>query len=101
MCLRVLSKSFSNSIRLGAKTTSLGSLWVKILSPNTQPKSPSQSQLHAVSSSLVTGHGSEDIGTCPSTSSREDVENPNEVSPKSPPSYFYLLEVSGCKRNPD
>lgn len=83
-------------VMLGAVTTSLGSLflcpttlWVKILSPKYPPKS-SLTQLHVVSSSPVTGHRSEDIGTCPFTSSHEDVEDPSEISPQSSPGYFIL-----------
>ncbi|KAJ7411709.1 hypothetical protein BTVI_48722 [Pitangus sulphuratus] len=51
-------------------------------SPDIQTKPP-LTQIHVVSLSPVTSYESEEISTCPSTSSHEDVEESNEVSPQS------------------
>ncbi|KAJ7404307.1 hypothetical protein WISP_146122 [Willisornis vidua] len=51
--------------------------------PDIQPKPP-LTQLHAIPSSPISGHESEEFGACPSASPREDVEDHNKVSPRSP-----------------
>lgn len=84
LCLRALSKHSLNSVRLGAVTTLLEACSV-LNHPlgekpfcNIQPKPP-LTQLHAIYSSPVTGHQREEIGTCPSTSPREEGADLNEV----------------------
>ncbi|KAJ7395117.1 hypothetical protein BTVI_157924 [Pitangus sulphuratus] len=47
--------------------------------PDIQPKPP-LTPLYAISSSPVTSHQREEIGTCPFASSRENVEDHDEVS---------------------
>lgn len=51
--------------------------------PDTQPK-PVLTQLHAIYSSPVTGHHTEEISASPSAFAHEDVEDHNEVSPHPP-----------------
>lgn len=57
----------------------------KKLLPGIQPKPP-LTQLHEISLNPVSGHKSEEISACPSSSPREGVEQHNEVSLLSPPS---------------
>ncbi|KAF4803579.1 hypothetical protein TURU_014738 [Turdus rufiventris] len=53
------------------------------LFPDIQPKRP-QTQLHAIQSSPIAGHESEEIIACLYPSPHEDVEDHNEVSPQCP-----------------
>lgn len=85
MCLTPLSKRFLNSVTPGAVTTRKP---VLVLSrplhdepfPYIQAK-PSVTQLQAIPFSPVSGHKSEDVSVCHSSSPQKEVVDFNVVTP--------------------